>query len=718
MRIYFTLCFLIFSSLAIAQEKLTLDIIFDDSTFVEKSVPGFSVLKNDKDYAVLEKNNLGIEQINIYQVKNQKKIKTVFENTFGLEKIDKFTWSHDEKYLLLFTEKQAIYRRSALYKVYHYDIQNKNIVLIDENPIMHAHFNPVNYDVAYVKDNNLYHYDFKNNRRKALTNDGKKGAIINGNCDWVYEEEFAFSRAFEWSPNGQYLAYYKFDESEVKEFTMTFYDEGANYPRYETFKYPKAGEDNSKVAIHVVDLIRNTNHKVNAGDREDFYIPRIKWAGEKNELLVYFLNRHQNHLEFVWFNPQNGKQKIVYEEKNKYYIDITDNIAFHPQEKGFYYTSEKRGKNQLFYWNWETKQDALISPENMEIDQIISFDLSSQKVFFTAITTNPMQREFYSVHVGNKKVEQLVAHEGWLQVSAAGAYFLVKASQLNVAPKFYLLGKKSKNLVLLEDNAALNKNIQKYGMDNMEFFSIDWKGEKYNAWRILPLDFDPNKKYPVLFYQYSGPGSQEVVNRFPIFQYYWHHYLAHEGYIIVAVDGKGTGGRGEEFKKQTYLNLGKLETESQIAFAEKIKKEWDFVDENRIGIWGWSYGGFISASALMKGNKTFSTAVSVAPVTNWAYYDNIYTERFMRKPQENPKGYADNAPETMVEDLKGNLLLIHGVTDDNVHFQHAAVLTRNLVEAGKQFESIYYPNKNHSIPGKNTRKQLFEKITDYLKKHL
>lgn len=721
-KLRFITCIILFlcawSQQITAQEQLTLDLIFDGETFVEKRVPGFRVLKNNTEYAVLEQSEEGLDQINIYQLKSAKLVKTVFENDFDLEDIVHFEWSFDEQYLLIYTKAIPIYRRSTLYTVYKYHIPTKSIELLDESPILHAHFNPVNYDVAYVKDNNLYHYQSASKQSEQLTFDGKKGQIINGNCDWVYEEEFAFSRAFEWSADGKYLAYYKFDESEVKEFTITFYDDGDNYPRFESFKYPKAGEDNSKVSIHVYDLISKNTQHVQTGDRSDFYIPRIKWAGKSNELLVYLMNRHQNHLEFLKFNPSSNTEEIIYEERNDYYIDITDNIAFDNQF-GFYYTSEKNGLNQLFHWNWKTKTDQLISPEALEIDQIVGFDLGHGKVYFTAVGMTPMNRNFYSIDIHRGRLNLLIEEGGVVQVNEAGsAYFLVKSSQLNEAPQYYLLPKRGKQTIVLEQNQILNKQIQKYGMDQMEFFDLEWEGVTYHGWRILPPNFDETQKYPVIFYQYSGPGSQEVMDKFPIFQYYWHHFMAHEGYIIVALDGKGTGGRGEAFKKQTYLTLGALETESQIAFAEILKKEWSFVDGDRIGIWGWSYGGFISASALMKGNQTFSTAVSVAPVSNWAFYDNIYTERFMRTPQENPDGYKDNAPEQMVELLEGNLMIVHGLTDDNVHFQHAAVMTKNLIEAGKQFESLYYPNKNHSIPGTETRKQLFEKITDYFKRHL
>lgn len=695
---------------------LSLETIFDETTFIEKQVPGFKVMKNPKHYAVLEGDS--IKEINIYHIDRQKKIKTVFKNDFDLKEIAHFEWSFDEQYLMIFTEPEPIYRRSTLYKVYLYHIPTQTIELLHSEKLLHAHFNPTSYDVAFVLNNNLHHYNFNQKQVIALTNDGLKNHIINGNCDWVYEEEFAFSRAFEWSENGKFLAYYRFDESEVKEFTMTYYDDGDNYPRYATFKYPKAGEDNSKVSIHVINLENNQTFQVDNGKRNDFYIPRIKWAGKQNELIVYFLNRHQNHLELLWVDPLTEESKIIYEEQDPYYIDITDNIAF-DGENGFYYTSEKAGSNQLYHWNWEKQLDRLLVPENMEIDQIIDFDLKSQKVYFTSVGQLPMKRNFQEVEVDSKKIKTLFDFDGVVQVSKAGdQHFLVKSSTLNRAPSFHLLAKRNLKTTLLEDNKQLNEKLTEYKLDRMELFEIEWENEIYYGWSILPLNFEQDKKYPILFYQYSGPGSQEVLDKFPIFQYYWHHYMAQQGYIIVSIDGKGTGGRGTAFKKQTYLNLGALETESQIAFAEILKKEWNFIDEERVGIWGWSYGGFISASALLKGNETFKTAVSVAPVTNWAFYDNIYTERFMRTPQENPKGYQDNAPEQMVHLLKGNLMLVHGVTDDNVHFQHAAVMTKNLIEAGKHFESLYYPNKNHSIPGNSTRKQLFEKITDYIKKNL
>jgi dipeptidyl-peptidase-4 len=560
----------------------------------------------------------------------------------------------------------------------------------------------------------LYVYDIIKNTTTPITQDGVTNHIINGNCDWVYEEEFSFSKAYEWSPDGEWIAFYKFDESNVKEFTMQYYKEGNNYPDNYTFKYPKAGEDNSVVNIYTYHIASKTTQKMDVGSETDQYIPRIKWASEQ-DLCIFRMNRHQNHLELLYAHPQSGQTKQVYEEHNAYYIDIHDNIYFLQKGKKIVLTSEKEGYNHLYMHDVVSKKTKAITTGAWDIDNLVSVDEKQSKAYFTAGITSPLERQFYAVNLQGGRLQKIISETGWNTVSASGSkYFLVKHQSTQKVPTFRLLNTKGKTVRLLEQNETLQQNMSTLQLGKLHFLTIpNDVGDLLHTYMITPPNFDSTRQYPVLMYQYSGPGSQQVGNKFQLDSYMWHQFLAQRGYIIVVADGTGTGGRGETFKKKTYLQLGKLESDDQIAVAQHLGK-LSFVDANRIGIWGWSYGGFMSSTCLFKAPKVFKAAIAVAPVTNWRFYDNIYTERYMRTPQENPEGYDHNAPEKLAKNLEGNFLLIHGLADDNVHFQNAAALTNQLIKHNKQFRSEYYPNGNHGIGGGKTRLQLYQRMTDFV----
>ncbi len=701
-----------------AQPEVTLEDIFMSNKFAVKSIPGFNALNNGQEYTQLDRTDNG-QEINVYSLADGKKIRTLYTHKNKENPISHYTLSNDETKIMLFSNPEYIYRHSATYKTEVYLLEYNNYIGLHSEGVLHAQFDPRGDKVAFVYKNNLMMLDMVTGDIKEITKDGKQNEIINGNCDWVYEEEFGFTQAYEWSPDGKHIAFYRFDESKVKEFTMMYYDEKNNYPTPYTFKYPKAGEDNSIVEIKLYEIATGRTTKADIGSETDQYIPRIKWA-KNNELCIYRLNRLQNKLELLLTNASTGKSQIIYTEENKYYIDINDNISFLSGENAFVFTSEQGGFNHCYKWDWSKKSLQQITKGKWDVDNLIGFDEKAGLLYYTAGVNSPLERKMYSVNIKNSKTNTLTPQSGMSSITPCKGfqYFLVKYSDVANVPVYSLIDKNGKTVRVLEDNNKLKQTLSEYKWGKTEFLTIpNNEGVQLNGYMITPPNFDKTKKYPVFMYQYSGPGSQQVYNQFMTGNYFWHQYLALKGYIIVCVDGTGTGARGEEFKKKTYLQLGNLESNDQIAVAQYLAKQ-SYVDEKRIGIWGWSYGGFMSATCIFKAPDVFKAAISVAPVTNWRLYDNIYTERYMRTPQENPDGYDNNAPEKMAKNLKGNFLLIHGMADDNVHFQNAVILTDNLIKAGKQFRSEYYPNKNHGIGGGNTRYQLYQRMTEFVLEEL
>lgn len=714
---------LVTSVLAAQQKKITLEEIWKEGTFRIQTVPGFNAMKDGTRFTRSETED-GRLKICLYDLSTGYLLETLFDNSVQQYKgkpvrPEDYAFSEDEKNMLLFTAKQPIYRRSAAYTVYIYNLQTKSLELLDPDPVLHATFSPDGTKAAFVKGNDLYYRDLKLGQTTAVTTDGKRNEIINGNCDWVYEEEFGFTKAYEWSPEGNFLAFYRFDERQVPEFDMTLYK--GLYQQQYTYKYPKAGEPNAVVDIHIYDVRSGHTAKVRTGEETDQYIPRIKWMRrEEDGLCVYRLNRLQNHLELLQAEVRSGKTRVIYEEKNDYYIEIHDNLHFLPDGTSFVFTSEQNGYNHIYRWNWNTKKRTPLSSGKYDIESLIGVDEPTGTVYYTAAVT-PLTRQLFSVHWSGKNKKLLTPEPGTHAITAINGnrYFLDKYSALHTPPVFMLKDNKGKTVRVLEDNRQLQEIMKAYSLGELRFETFPGKEKDVllNAWMITPPGFSKNRKYPVLMYQYSGPGSQQVADKFPVSDFFWHQMLAQQGYIIVCVDGTGTGFRGEAFKKKTYLQLGRLESEDQIAVAKYLAAQ-PWVDEERIGIWGWSYGGFMSSTCLFKGNDVFKMAIAVAPVTNWRYYDNIYTERYMRTPRENEKGYDENAPEKMAAGLKGKFLLIHGTADDNVHLQNAVMLTDALIREGKDFDSEYYPNRNHGIYGGNTRYHLYRKMTSFILENL
>ena len=707
-----------------AQKKITLEQIWASGMFQPESVYGLKSMNDGVHYTLLDNDRGSTQKINQYAYATGELVKSIVDlsiielaETKGAPfKVDGYSFSSDEKKILFSTQTEKIYRHSTRSKYYVYDIASKKIELLSTEKQRYATFSPTGDKVAFVRDNNLFVKEIGDDGVETkLTYDGEKNAIINGATDWVYEEEFAFDKAFFWSPTGNSIAYYKFNESSVKEFNMPIY--GTLYPQDNPFKYPKAGEKNSTVQIEVANII-NGNVSTYSPEASVEYIPRVKWSKTDDALIIYTMNRHQSNLKLVNYNPSEESSSILYEEDNEAYIDITDNFYVVGANKGFIFTSEKSGFNHLHYQSWNGSKNYQITKGDWEVTEVYGFEEKSGTIYFQGAKKSPMDREVYKTSIKGSEPEKLTPLAGWNKATfSSGFKYFINYHSTASSPSYISLHKISgKEIRVLKDNTVLNLTLTKCDISKPEFMTIPVNGEKLNAYMIKPSNFDPSKKYPVLMYVYGGPGSQTVKNSWGGANYLWYQMLAQKGYIIVSVDNRGTGARGEKFKKLTYKQLGKYETEDQISSAKWLANQ-SYVDANRIGIWGWSYGGYMSSLCLFKGNDVFKTAIAVAPVTNWKYYDSIYTERYMQTPEEN-SGYDENSPITHVDSLKGNYLLIHGTGDDNVHFQNSIEMVTALQKANKQFDFMMYPNKNHGIYGGNTRLQLFQMLTNYVEENL
>jgi len=531
----------------------------------------------------------------------------------------------------------------------------------------------------------------------------------------VYEEEFSFAKAFFWSPDGAKLAFIRFNETAVKEFTMTRYNNDL-YPEYETFKYPKVGEKNAEVSAHTYCLKNKKINKIDIGEETDIYIPRVKWTKDKNKLIVFKMNRHQNDLTLFLTDAKKNKTKVLLNEKNKYYIDITDNLTFLEDSDQFIWTSEKDGFNHIYLYDMSGNEVAAVTSGDYDVTSFYGVDEKNGKVYYQAAEKSPLRKQVFEVNLDGTEKRTVTNKTGTnrAQWSSTFDYFVNNQSSINTAATYTVHDRSGDVIRVVEDNAEM-KNIQKeYGVTPVEFFTFKTSEEvELNGWMIKPSDFDPDKKYPVFMTQYSGPGSQQVTDGWKGNNYWWYQQIAQHGYIVACVDPRGTGARGEEFKKMTYLQLGKYETIDQIE-AAKYLGSLDYTDASRIGIYGWSYGGYMSSLCILKGNDVFKSAIAVAPVTSWKWYDTVYTERYMRTLAENEAGYNENSPVYFADRLEGNYLLIHGIADDNVHYQNTAEMMNALIKANKQFDTYSYPNRNHGIYGDNARMHLWTKMNDFI----
>ncbi|HEU0136305.1 MAG TPA: S9 family peptidase [Flavobacterium sp.] len=704
-----------------AQQKITVDQIFTGA-FRTKGMTALQSMANTNQYTVLNADRAsGTVQIDLHDFATLQKVATLFDSKDhkGVAGVDGYTFDKAENLMLIATDSDPIYRHSFTADYYLYNIKTKQLLKPFNFKVQEPTFSPDGTKIAYAKDNNLFVYDIATKSTAQITVDGKKNAIINGITDWVYEEEFAFVRAFDWSADSKKIAFIRFDETNVPEFSMSLFEKH-QYPQVQTFKYPKAGDKNADVSLHLYDISGKSTKKVALGNYNDFYIARLEWTNDANTLSAQVLNRHQNNLDLLFIDGNSGTARVALNEKDKAYVDVTDNLTF-LKDNSFIWTSEKDGFNHIYLYDKNGKLRNQVTKGPWEVTSYYGFDEKNNTVYYQSVENGSINRDVYSINLNGKNKKRLSAQTGTNSATFSPnfQYYINSYSSATVPPVYTLNSAKDGKMVQpIVDNAALLDKVKTFDLPLKEFTEITTeKGIKLNAWLIKPKDFDPNKKYPVFMYQYSGPGSQEVRNSWHSSNDYWFMMLTQQGYIVACVDGRGTGYKGAEFKKVTQGDLGRLEVVDQID-AAKVIGNYPYVDKTRIGSFGWSYGGFMSSNLILKGNDVFKMAIAVAPVTNWRFYDTVYTERYLATPQENAKGYDENSPINHVDKLKGKYLLIHGSADDNVHVQNSMQMMEALIQANKQFDSQIYPDKNHGIYGGKTRIQLYNKMTNYIKDNL
>ncbi|GMQ25914.1 S9 family peptidase [Algoriphagus sp. oki45] len=708
------------STQAQSLKKVTLEDVFKKGTFSQKSVNGINWMKDGQFYSSQVQRG-GAPAVVKINLATGEEAGVLLDGTQLGVSFSSYSFNADESKALIATDVESIYRRSSKGVFYVVDLATgQKQQLMNGEKISYATLSPDNDKVAFVKDNNLFVVELANNKLTQVTTDGEWNKIINGAADWVYEEEFSMAKAFKWSPDGKKIAFIRFDETQVPEFNMQLW--GPLYPQDYKFKYPKAGEKNSLVSIHVYDLATAKTQKIDAGTETDIYLPRIYWTKDANTLAFLRMNRLQNQLDLFHANATLGESKLIISETSKTYVDLdyNDDLQYLSDGKTFIRTSEQDGFKHIYHHNMDGTLIRQITSGNWEVTSMVGIDEKAKKLYFISTEASPLERNFYVINLDGKGKKLLTPAKGShsINMSPDHKFFIDYYSTSDTPVKVTLNDAAGKELKVLEDNQALKDRLAGFALGKKEFFTFPTvDGTELNGYIIKPADFDPSKKYPVLMYVYGGPGSQNVLNSWGGTRDFWHQALAAEGIIVACVDNRGTGARGRDFKHSTYANLGKLETIDQIQGAKYFAK-MPFVDPSRIGIWGWSYGGYMSSLSLMIGNDVFKTAIAVAPVTTWRYYDTIYTERYLQTPQLNPAGYDDNSPITHVNKLKGNFLLIHGTGDDNVHFQNSVDLVDALIKANKQFETFYYPNRNHGIYGGNTTWHLYTQMTDFLKRKL
>lgn len=679
----------------------------------------FSTLSNTGEDVELRKNDIisGRYQVLI----RQSDLRLPSGKTIDVEG---YTFSADEQKVLIETNVESIYRRSTIANYYIYSLPDDSLYRLanSQDKLQYAAFSPQGNRVAFVRHNNLYWVDLKTGTEHTITTDGEEGSIINGATDWVYEEEFSFAKAWFWAPDGSKIAFYRFDESDVKEYTLQKWN--GTYPNNITYKYPKAGEANSKVSIGVYHLDKDSTvwMDTDAGQNKNQYIVRVNWTHDSNKLAIRGMNRLQSRQDLLLANANSGTITNIKTETNRAWIEENNDLTFLENGQEFLYVSEESGFNHIYHYRMDGKLIKQITSGPWEVSRFIGFDEVSNRLYYTSTEESPLQRHLYSISISGKDKRRLTMQPGWhsIMMNPDLTYFIDSHSTANKPGGITLYDNKGEPVRRLAGNERLKEVLQNVNLPQKEFLNIPINDSlALNGYLIKPADFDPEKKYPVLVYVYGGPGSQTVTNRYSGGQReIWHRYLAQNGYLIFSVDNRGTGGRGEAFKKAVYKKLGQLEARDQIA-AAKVLAAKPYVDENRMGIWGWSYGGYMSSLALARGGDVYKMAISVAPVSDWRFYDTIYTERYMQTPRLNEKGYQQSSVLNEVSGMAGKpFLLVHGTGDDNVHVQNSYELVDALVEENIEFDTMMYPDRAHSIAGGNTRKHLYKKLTDFVMSNL
>jgi len=683
---------------------------------------------NDGEHYTLMVNDKAIVK---YSYKTGATVDTLF-STYRLKnspfkQISGYEFSPNEGRILVYTNVKKRYRRTFTADYYLFDVKhNELLALSDNGPQEVPLFSPDSRYIAFARENNLFMKKIDFNTEIPITKDGQVGNIINGTPDWVYEEEFTKTRYFEWSPDSKLLAFVRFDESKVPEYSYIQYKDNSSdkdklslYPSIVEFKYPKAGENNSKVSVCVYDDYYKSIKTMKLPDaNQDFYVPGIRWTNTIDQLAIFKLNRNQNRLEMLMANPRSTLTKLVLRQDDKYYVDYEniDYVHFSSDNQTFIGVSEQDGYRHIYQYNINGTVLKQLTKGKWDITDVYGYDDKKQVVYYQSAEVSPLQRDVYAVD-GKGRKTRLTDGKGTHTGSFNSTYtfFVDNASSIEVPNSFTLRSNSGSTVRTIENNTAMATEFKALNLPKKEFFTFTTSENiQLNGWMLKPANFDANKKYPVLMVQYSGPNSQEVLDKWKVD---WEYYLATQNYVVACVDGRGTGARGSEFRKCTYEQLGILETKDQVEAAKYLGQQ-TFIDKDRIGIWGWSYGGTMTLMCMSTGDKVFKAGIAVAPVTDWRLYNTAYTERFMRRPQENFKGYDTTSALQRADKLQGNLLLVHGSADDNVHTQNTMLYIDKLVAADKQFEMQLYTDRNHSILGKQTRRHLFTRMSDFLLKNL
>lgn len=668
-------------------------------------------------------------QIVKYSYKTGKEVEVVFDvNTArecNLESIDGYIFSPDERRILIQTETKPIYRHSFTAVYYLFNVENNKMQRLTEGAIRIPVFSPDGNQLAFVRDNNIYLIKFLYGYAESqVTKDGELNKVINGAPDWVYEEEFAFNSALTFSPDSKMIAYIKWNESDVPTYTFPLYkgmspalEEYADYPGAYSYKYPIAGQKNSDVSVMTFDIFSKVTKKMDLQIPDDSYIPRIKFTNDPNKLAIMTLNRHQNRLDIYYANPRSGVCNLVLREEDDRYLEenILSNIHFY--DNNFTLISERNGYSHIYLYTLSGTLVKQVTDGEFEVKKLYGWDEDNGVFYYLSNEGSPLTTSVWKIDMKGRKT-RLSSEEQGINAAEFSANFHYYINSFNnvTTPNVYTINdNKGKQMCVLVDNADLHDKVQSLAMPEKEFFTFTTsEGTTLNGWMMKPVDFDASKKYPVLMYQYSGPGSQQVLNSWGIS---WETYMATQGYIVACVDGRGTGGRGAAFEKCTYLNIGVKEADDQVAAARYLGS-LPYVDKDRIGIWGWSYGGYMTLMSLCQGSGVFKVGIAVAAPTDWRYYDTVYTERYMRTPQENEDGYNKSSVFDRLAKMKGKLLLVHGSADDNVHLRNMMELSEAMVQCGIDFDMMVYTNRNHGIFGGNTRNHLYNKLTDYIKNNL
>lgn len=733
MKKLFVLCFLLaFISGIRAQQKVSLEDVAK-GTYRAENIYGIKPMLDGNYYTQISADKKRIVK---YSFKTGKEVATVFDVTTAREcnfkEFDDYIMSPDEKLILIQTETKPIYRRSFTAVYYIYNVQNNKLEPLSNNgPQQAPLFSPDGFQIAFVRNNNIYLVKLLfGNSESQVTKDGEFNKVLNGIPDWVYEEEFGFNRAFEFSADSKMIAYIRFDESKVPMYSFPWYKglapekkEYATYPGEYRYKYPKAGEVNSTVTVHTYDIKSHVTRQMDLPLDADGYIPRIKFTSDPEKLAIMTLNRHQDRFDLYMANPRSGLCKLTIRDNAPQYIkeQAYSNIAFYPEN--IVLMSERDGYNHLYLYTIGGNLVKQITKGKFEVKDFLGWDRNSNIFYYSSNEESPLRSAVYKIDAKGKKTKLSVRTGTNTAIfNSTLTYYINKFSNLSTPTLITVNDNKGKELATLMDNAKLKKQIAGLNMPTKEFFKFKTtEGVELNGWMMKPANFDPNKKYPVIMHQYSGPGSQEVLDNWGVGSFrdggMFEAYMCDKGYIMVCVDGRGTGGRGAEFEKCTYLFLGVKESHDQVEAARYLSG-LPYIDGSRIGIWGWSFGGYNTLMSMSEGTPIFKAGVAIAPPTDWRFYDSVYTERFMRTPKENGDGYQAGSAIQRAPKLHGKLLLIHGSADDNVHFQNSAEYSEALVQAGIQFDMQVYTNRNHSITGGNTRIHLMNRVAGFFIQNL